>query len=393
MKSRIVFSWEWGSGNGHLRRFVPLAESLQKRGHEIVLISREQSRAKKIFAHTSIPILPCPDLPTNRSQPFRSPQTYAGLAWNLGLHDSQAVIRSVAAWKQMLMQIQPTHMLSDFGLIGPMVANCLNIPTSRIGLGFGTPPSESVLEAMFGQTPTEEELSIAYRIESSLSLATHTSRLRSLSGWSEIFHTNGPVLLVTVADFDPYNGLRQHSEYLGAWSDETGVEPSWGNPGGTKAFSYLTPDSKIVGRCKELSRIGLNVLLVCGGAIPDGLHSIPRLTVTDQLLKTGSCKDACSLVICNANHGLTLRSLELGLPVLMFPRYIEHRWNTSVVQRLGFGVDLSARSPDEWPSAVLGLVGDKELQQRLAQYADVLRSQNQSSLTACVNELISWIEG
>lgn len=38
---KILFAWEWGTGSGHLRRFVPLASFLRDAGHQVTIVAKE----------------------------------------------------------------------------------------------------------------------------------------------------------------------------------------------------------------------------------------------------------------------------------------------------------------------------------------------------------------
>ena len=47
--ANIVFTWELGSGLGHVGPFYPIAQQLIERGHSITLLVRDRKRTERLF--------------------------------------------------------------------------------------------------------------------------------------------------------------------------------------------------------------------------------------------------------------------------------------------------------------------------------------------------------
>lgn len=391
-RRKVVFTWEWGAGNGHLRRFLPIAVALQDQGHEVVVVARDLPRAQAMFSETKIQVLPTPTLPLNRQSVLRMPQTFAGLAWNLGVHDPEQLYRCLGQWKALLEDLRPSHVVSDFGMVSGYVANALKIPLARIGLGFGTPPPGAVLQGMFGQEPSSHEWSLAEQICESFQVLSTPHRLSSPNDWEDIFTATGPTLLASNPDFDPYRRHRERATYLGTWSRDTGVQPPWQGTGRVRAIAYLKTDASLVEQCRRLSSLEMEMVLVCDGPVPDAMHSIPRLTISAGLLKTDPGEDPYQLVVCNANHGLTVRAIELGIPVLMVPLYVEQRWNAQVVEQLGYGLNLSQHADYSWPAAIKQLLTMARSDKPFHDYSQALRQSNAESLPKAIARVLHWLE-
>ena len=388
----LVYTWEWGAGNGHLRRFLPIASALKKAGHDVVLVVRDVARAESMFAGFGFTILATPTLPSNCVCKLREPQTFAGLAWNLGVHDVLQLSRCIAEWKQLLVSLRPSNVVADFGLLSGYVAHALHIPVARVGLGFGTPPPGAILNGMFGQTPSQRELDLAEQIRCAFCAVATSNHFARPKDWDELFAAGGPTLLASVSEFDPYRRWRNQSHYLGTWSIDSGVTPQWPNGKCIRALAYLKASAGLVEQCKQLSKLGLHVVLACDGPAPGALSAIPNLTLAKGLLRTSIGDNPYQLVVCNANHGVTIRAIELGRPVLMFPTFIEQRWNAQVVEQLGFGMNCERLAQGNGANGVQQLIEAVSGDARLQDYAKALRESNKSSLPNAVHTLLSWLQ-
>jgi len=150
---RILYTWEWGAGYGHLGRLLPLALRLNAQGHQIVLAVKDPVCAQKVFHSSHFSILQGPQLPALRQRKcqVREPACLAGLSWNLGMHDVSSLHTYLGRWHDLITAVNPTHVISDLGLIAPYVSRSLGIPTARIGTGFGNPPRTNALAGMAGR--------------------------------------------------------------------------------------------------------------------------------------------------------------------------------------------------------------------------------------------------
>ena len=392
--ARVLYLWEWGAGFGHLRRFLPLALRLLHLGYEVALVVKDPSRAEEVFRGLDVSIWQTPDCTSPPAQRCKDPHSFGGLAWNLSVNDGRRVSSTVAQWKHLLLSVKPTHVISDFGLLGSFVAAALQIPTSRIGTGFGMPPHSDVLASMFDVPVGLTEQNLAQRVLELVQSSAVENGLPAPLDWNHLFATTGPSLLVSVPDFDPYRRWRAGESYLGVWDSYAAGEPHWKDAAGAKVIAYLKPTAKLEQQCRKLADLGLNVLLVCDGQ-STGSHALEnaeRIALSKNLVSLERGREDCSLIVCNANHGMTLKSLEMGIPVAMFPLFIEQRLNANAVERLGLGIDMSRHSESSWQQRIELLLNSAENSQRSGDYAEYLQQMNASSLTNAAAILQNWIE-
>jgi|GEM_PF-1453026 len=390
--ARIVYAWEWGTASGHLRRFLPIASALTKADCEVILVVKEPQRAADVFREFEVPILPCPSLKSPPTVPCQQPHSIAGLAWNLGVNASPSVTNAIYQWKNLLMALRPTHLISDFGLLANIVANALGIPTARIGTGFGTPPESDALASMFDRPVSRSELDIAASIEHLLRNSMVANRLPCPKHWDELCAVTGPTLVATVPDFDPYRLHRAEGAQLGVWGVSQGHSPLWKDSGRQKALAYLKPNAQIESQCRSLASLGIDILLVWNetGQKPTAVASMPHIQISDELVDIDACRGVCTLTISNANHGFLIESLSLGIPVAAFPLFIENHWNISVAQRLGFGINFAEHQEHTWGHLV-DLLNAEDARSHLAWYANRLNQFNGTALDRALQMLTRWI--
>ncbi|GAA4443179.1 hypothetical protein GCM10023156_00030 [Novipirellula rosea] len=246
---------------------------------------------------------------------------------------------------------------------------------------------------MFGCPVSKDENHVADLILEAFQHAAQASPgWMTPKSWEDIFVEADRTFLVSTPEFDPYRATRDENEYCGAWSDETGLTPQWATSDAPRAIAYLRADNQLVPRCQLLSQIGLEIVLVSDGSVPESIFEIQRLRLAEGLVKTAHSDAPYQLVVCNANHGLTLRALELQVPVLMFPSYIEHRWNAKVVEQLGFGVDLTRVPLPHWSDSIDRLLTHAPNDAHFASFSKKLRATNNASFAATCDGILQWLE-
>jgi len=214
------------------------------------------------------------------------------------------------------------------------------------------------------------------------------------ANWNELFAIDGPTLLCTTPDFDPYQMSRGDESYCGVWFYRGGRIPQWNDRSGDKVIAYLKSTVDLPLICERLGSLGANLLLVCDGVIKqiDAIRCMEHVCLSGGLIDLDQCGDSCALVICNGNHGITLKALSLGIPVAALPLFIEQRLNAVALEQTGWGVSLPSYST-QWQAALGNLINDSDLKSRLAVYSEKLRQFNAGALDRSLAGVLAWISG
>lgn len=360
---RILYVWEWGAGSGHLRRFQPLAEHLRRAGHEVTIASRDIVPVVSLFpsAHFRWLSAPTPSPPAFPAEPAcRNPLNFAQLALNLGMDDGPKVEAIVGIWIELIRLQQPDLVIADFGLAGQVAAAALQIPCVRLGTGYTCPPAgESPVAMDFAMQSRDRddvqqaELDASRLIER-LNVVVSKFGIRRQVGWRDVLLDDSRTLLATVPPLDPYADSRGTNSYQGFWDSPGQYVPSW--PAGTprRVVAYLKPFRQLPAFVQSLHSIGANTLLV-GDKIPPtmlrGLAS-SRIESAPAPVNLQRLSGRCDAILCNANHGTTLRALSLGIPVITVPLFLEQRITAETIHRQGWGVNVNPHQPHEFASEI-----------------------------------------
>ncbi|MGN6545916.1 MAG: hypothetical protein ACTHK7_12755, partial [Aureliella sp.] len=192
----------------------------------------------------------------------------------------------------------------------------------------------------------------------------------------------------------PYKKHRAGEPYVGVWDYSEGCAPRWKCVQGAKAVAYLKPSPHLIRQCRTLADHGLNLLVVGDRSNVDvqALEESERISVSKKLIRLEECQRQCSLIVCNANHGMIVKSLSMRIPLAMLPLFIEQRCNARVVEHLGLGVDLSKCAENSWKRRIDDLLGSPEISHRCHRYAEFLERANAGALQRAAGILDRWIE-
>ncbi len=418
---RVLYSWEWGAGAGHLRRFAPLAKHLIQRGHEVIVVARDLAPLQRMQRTIGwIPIAaPVQMMPPQR--PIAQPEHLQELVWNLGWDSPDAIESQILGWKGIFKLLSPDVLLADFGLASLAVAHSLDVPAYRIGTGYtcvptgSQPPSLPQLsQSPVGALPPDQLQELVSRKQASQQILgwLHQSLanvgLRPDCSWSTLLTSEHQTLLATVGPLDPYASYRAElkgTEYLGWWGAQTGIEPRWhGNDaigiatpgahaGAKRVVAYLKPFSMLPALLDELVRRRIQVALV-----GDGIHfaaNDPRwngmVSIQSQMIDWKAAARQCDFVVCNANHGTTAACLSLGLPLLAVPLFLEQRITAAAIEQQNWGVAVDPRQPATFGMAIDQLLSGPQYREGAIRFAQQYDEWSQGSLDRAKRRLDTWI--
>ncbi len=342
---KILFAWEWGTGSGHLRRFVPLATFLRDAGHQVTIVAKELHQLPRLFPLENYCWVQAPVF-ASASDFIANPVSFVDVVYNLGLDNDDRVLAVCAAWSDIIKQHRPDLVISDFGVACLWVASAMGLPTVRIGTGYTCPPqgaeSTSFIQGVSG--PSLMADSILGRVSASIKKLG----LGSTSSWNDVFLPPSQTLLASVPTLDPFSQFRTDIEYSGTWDHDGHVQPEWHSQGKYRAVAYLKPFPQLRQLLVSLHSMSIETVLYGDGIPEEVIRPIrnPLLRVSDSPLRLSGISPACDLVICNGNHGTSAKALSQGIPVFAIPLFLEQRVTAARLQREGWGVSADPQRPD-----------------------------------------------
>ncbi|MEM6365793.1 MAG: hypothetical protein AAF745_15295, partial [Planctomycetota bacterium] len=264
---RIAYAWEWGTGAGHLSRFEPLARDLVDDGHFLVLMVRDLTLVRNVFPWSEwsgkieVRQAPTPIQPPANLR--KRPTTFAELAWNLGYGNSDRVLATIEAWHGMLIDTRCDCLISDFGLGAVVAAQCLQLPTIRLGTGFECPPPHSPLASLNLSHASDRDASIEalqqvrQHVDNAIQMIAGPGRGRSYQASIE----DVPQMIASVPELEHYDATRPIDSYIGNWPTKHANFDPVTSKGDRVCFAYLKKSPHVQPLMSSLHREGWNCIL------------------------------------------------------------------------------------------------------------------------------------
>ena len=365
---KILYAWEWGTGSGHLRRFVPIASMLQQSGHPVTVVAKELHKVPKLFPAKHYRWLQAPET-AKATSPIANPLSFADVAHNLGFDHEDKVLAVCGAWLETLRQQKPDLVIADFGVACLWVAAALGIPTVRIGTGYSCPP-QSAQSLSFLSEPTADSPA-ADEILARAAAAFKELGLSSDVEWNDVLLPPDRTLLASVSTLDPFAMSRSDEEYSGTWDHDGQAEPQWQGTGRYRAIAYLKPFQGLPPLLASLHRLGIETVLYGDGIPPNLIASMrnPLLHVSETPLRLSNLTRACDFILCNGNHGTTTKVLGQGIPIFSVPLFLEQRITSATIERERWGVNAVPHQPDQFITK-LDAILSQEIRDSAARYPE-----------------------
>lgn len=368
--AKILFSWELGGGSGHLTRIAPVARELARRGHQVVALVRDPSRARGILGD-----LPYREAPTHRPEgasrfgPIRS---FADILDRSGWGEAAVLEPLVAAWRREIRSEGADVIVMDHSPTALLACQGERVRRVLLGTGFACPPDVEPLpdlrpepEPQSGPDPVECRVrDVASDCLTAVGEPT-LGRLASLYGRVDA------CLLATWPEFDHY-GERPGADYMGVWPGQWGSPPEWPEGEGERVFAYLKPFRALPALVRMLDRAGLPSLIHLDGVAPDkarGLESAHVRVVLEPVHLERAARE-CEIAVLNASHGTTAAVLLVGRPILAIPLHHEQFLVARRVVRAGAGQIASGDAPDQIANGLRRLLGDLRFRSAAAAIAE-----------------------
>lgn len=325
--SRFLFAWEYGTGLGHVGKFLPIALTLKDRGHQVVAAVKNIPSVRSFAGrHPGFPVL---------SAPAKSPQflntvgitsTYYQLLHNLGFSDQDFLYFKIQEWLDLFAVVKPDLVVCDHSPVAMLAARIADLKNAVIGTGFTCPPATPflpILDEVSAVTQTilqEEENAL-------LKKCNHVSSRyggKPLSTMGDLYSQATATFLLTHQELDHFPA-RTNPTYWGTWNFVKGVAIEYPAGAGPKVFGYLKPAPSTDAILEELRCLKWPALIV-GTSFTSKFveeQSSESLTVTNQPVDHERAVRWSDFAILNASHASVAITLRAGKPILCLPLQTE----------------------------------------------------------------------
>lgn len=323
-RSRILCTWERGSGKGHLHNLVALTDALRQNGCDVVASVKDVDSTRQMLAGQQATVF---GLPAKLQRVFgRLAHSHAELLFNLGFANPARLRVYLHQWRELLREVAPSAVVCEHADGALLAAYSMGIPAAVMGHGFFHPPQAATQPAyalgleVDSATIVDREQRVVAAINSALRVfySRGIDRLADLYAFAER-------IVVGFPELDCY-GMRAEFDYLGMPGPRLRqASPVWKRPG-DKAFCYFTqghlPRPAFV---EQLSGAGIS-LLICAPGIDDGhRRALERqgVSVSGELVDIEQVCAQCRYVYSEGNQGTTSAILRHGRVPLLLPNQVE----------------------------------------------------------------------
>lgn len=374
---RIALIWDLGAGNAHAVKQQRLAEGLQARGHQVLLLARNLRVAHATAAKLELPLLQAPH---NDWFPDRSaPASHADIWWNeVGLHDAAQTAALFTAWTRLLEVLGCTRIIAEGAPLAIAAARKLGLRTSAYGTGFMLPPGPP-----WPRFRDWEPVDAARLAAREAQMAEH---LAAVGSTPDQLRAECEALLTWPA-FDHFP-QRQGGSYFGPLTAAATQSPQWLTLR-PRIFAYLHGHYPQLGPVlAALGALAADTLVVINGAegmeMPDGVRR------ADGMLDLETTLRECDVVVSHAGN-LVVSAAAAGKPLLVLPLQAEQYITARRVCALGVGLSITVGIDALDHAGALGrLLGDPAYAAAAREFAKTLPPWNRErQLDAILDHLLA----
>lgn len=358
---RVLFGWEIGENNGHLRPYLSLLQALAEGGCEVAIAQRNTSVAAGELARLGFPVFQAPVCMNEFSGIAPSPASHTEIFLGLGFAHAETLTGLVGGWRAILSTWQPDLVIANYAPAFLLAAHSLAVPAVRLGTGFDCPPHRPRAPALV--LPSAE---IDRRLERAEDLALRNANavLRTfgvapIPDLGAVLEGNA-TLLSTIPVLDPFRKLRRGEQYLGPLPASTGAVEGGEPP---EVFASLRRDHphapKVMDALSGTKRRAWVYL-------PDATEaqcvtfSNDRLRVSREPFNLGPAFSSRPAVVSYGGHNLGVSALLAGCPQLLLPVNGEQHSTARLLVEMGVGVAVGRDEPRSRVAAGLARVLDDE---------------------------------
>jgi UDP:flavonoid glycosyltransferase YjiC (YdhE family) len=369
---RILFTWELGTGLGHIVPIKQRCALLQE--HKLYVALRDLRLAAEVFKGTNATLLAAPFLQSPVDRPVEETLCYAELLHNVGFADARLLGGLVNAWRALFDLIGPDVVVFDHSPSALLAARAYSFRKILCGSGFICPPPAKPLGVFFPGIMRQQDLQRIEQAERN-TLDTANKVLAAsgqppLSSLGELYGQADTVLLTTWPEFDHFP-QRGRSDYLGVNSPPAGKPPQWPAVSGKRIFAYLKPFKKLPVLLQSLKQSGQPVIVYSNDIDRNLLaqHQSGNMCFEFEALDLKQVADSCDFAIVNGNHDTSCQLMLSGTPILVLPLQREQQIFAGLIADCGAGVAGDPDNDDHFIDALNKIASDGRYRQAALEIA------------------------
>jgi len=323
LMGRIVFVWELGRGLGHIQRIMPLADKMQRRGHEVICVMKNVADAEKLLGEFCTKTLQAPVWPQIQN-PLSDTVNYAETLFNRGYLIKDKLFSMVNAWCDILESIMPDLIIADHSPTALIASRKTKVKVILFGTGFASPPRTSPMPSLIPWVKIPVKL-MQYSEDKCLQTINNVLaqlEVPLLNELGDLFEVDADIL-TTFQELDHYQ-TRGTTQYWGVvLSKSQRVQPSWPEIAGLKKiFAYLKPSYPDFDQVlSDLQQIDA-AIIVYAPNLPTkqkNKYQTAKLRFSEKPLDMYSVCRESDLILCHAGHGTVSTALLNGKPLVLLP--------------------------------------------------------------------------
>ncbi len=346
----VVCCWELGGFLGHISRFVPLANALEKKGHHVDFILRDLSRAHLLIKSKHVNIYQAPVWLLKAVGLPKTPVNFAEILQIYGYLDETGLNGLVSGWLNLFDKVKPDLALMDYAPTALIAARILGIKRASFGSGFFVPPPQHPTPCLrpWEKVTDERLLTSDNLVLDVINKILQKYGAKKIDALYELYDVDEN-FLVTIAELDHYKNRK--AKYWGEIAQHNpGETPVWKNNGAKKVFAYIKPESKMFEFIlAQLAKTKLDIILFAPNlpAKVTKQYADSTITFSNKPLDIEKVAKECDFGLCHAGHDTLLNLLIYGKPVLIFPTQLEQYILSLRVEESGAGISIIEGSPEK----------------------------------------------
>jgi hypothetical protein len=376
--SRVLLAWELGAHLGHIDRLAPLAQELQRRGHEPVLLLRDLSRAQSRVMTEGLWVGQAPVWLPRLTHPPRIGNHAAVLA-EAGWMDAQGLAGLVQGWRNAFDLLRPDLLVCDHAPTALLAARGRFAgPVWAVGTSFELPPPGPAFPPFAFWEPVAPdpigaaETQVLQPVQAALRLLGDAP----LTHLGEVYE-GARRALATVPLLAHYRGYGTETPFCGPiWRGDAGAVPDWPERVGPRVLAYLDPNQPTFGPVTAaLAELRWPVLLHARGMGPQAAARLAGagLGVSAGPLRMDALLPTTQIVVHHGGLGTASAALAAGCAQLLLPTQMEQlmlarRLESAGLARAAVAADVARATSIDW-KGLLRQVADPTLRKRAQQAA------------------------
>lgn len=370
--SRILCTWEMGSGLGHLSHLrLPIEQAVQL-GHEVYLAARELHRVAEVMGHLTITCLQAPFKQDAILADQASFPSYTHMLVRQCFSSADELEVYVRAWRAIFDLVKPDLVLFEHSPSALIAARGYGFKKILVGNGFFIPPrprDRSEPFAPFVNTERVADVMEGLKSDDAVLLTVINMALQRVGAQGfetlhDVYAQADEQFLMTWPVLDHF-GERSGQRYLGVAMPQTRPSPKWPAAGGPKVFAYLHPFASLEILLKDLAAAEVSVLLYVRG-LPMALrhaYTSDRLHFTDTMVDISAVAEQAAWVITHGNHNTVANFVLSGVPQLLIPRHQEHLYSALSLVTEGCAL-MAFQDQAGYANEIAAMSRDRQLRER-----------------------------